>query len=107
MRFIIFTILAAAALLAAFPAEAVDVVISPENKPYIVVKQAPPVDVIEETPSHPGKDYAWIKGRWKWENKWVWYKGHWMKKPHPDAEWIQGHWNKKKHGWVWIDGHWE
>lgn len=78
-----------------------------ETVPYVVVEKEPP-KVIEETiTTKPGPNYVWATGHWRWEGKWIWVKGHWVTKPHPEAEWISGHWNKKANYWVWIHGHWE
>jgi hypothetical protein len=75
---------------------------------YTVLAEAPPAEIDEMLPTQtPGPEYVWAKGYWKWDNKWKWYGGRFVKKPHPDADLVQGHWIKKDHGWYWAPHHWE
>lgn len=79
------------------------------NQSYVIVPQAPPTsEQTDQAPPSLGLNYIWIRGHWRWDNRWVWETGHWQEKPHPAAVWMPGHWKQKPgYGWLWVDGHWE
>lgn len=83
-------------------------VIIAESQPYVVVQEAPPAEITEVITPSPGPQYVWIKGRWKWENRWVWGPGSWSIRPHPNANWRAGYWERHgHHHHAWIEGRWE
>lgn len=74
---------------------------------YIMTQQQPPAELEEKMTTSPSPKHIWIKGHWKWVNRWEWVKGHWVLKPHDEATYVAGHWVKKPNHWLWIPGHWE
>lgn len=94
-----------------FSLRAVDSLVPAETveSPYVLIKEAPPIGEQDEKPiPSPGFGYAWVRGHWKWKDKYVWEPGHWKKKPHPLAVWVQGRWKQKlDNGWLWVEGRWE
>jgi hypothetical protein len=77
-----------------------------ENEPYTVVKEAPPKEIEEVITPSPGPEYVWIKGGWRWHDRWVWNSGRWVGRPHPHATWVSERWESRPHGWVHVRGHW-
>ncbi len=76
----------------------------------VVVKVKPnrPNKVAVVKPKAPGKGHVWIDGHWKWnakQNKYVWRKGHWVKKKR-GHRWVAGHWVNAPKGHKWVPGHW-
>ena len=74
---------------------------------YVMVENEPPADLVEDAGMATKPGYIWIKGNWRWEDRWIWVKGHWEAKPHESAIWIGGMWGKKERHWLWREGHWE
>jgi hypothetical protein len=74
----------------------------------IVVRSAPPREIVENPPPPPGPGYAWVRGHWSWRDDrgWVWMHGHWEYAAQPGAIWVPGHWDSRGGGYVWIEGRW-
>ena len=74
----------------------------------VVVTAAPPPIMVEERGRPPGREFAWIPGRWSWNGRWVWVRGEWRRHPHwhEGGGWVEGHWEARGGGRVWIEGHW-
>jgi hypothetical protein len=73
----------------------------------VVVKVAPPAEVVETRPASPGPNYVWIGGYQKWDgNAYAWVPGRWEVPPHPGARWVAHRWVRRHGGWVFVEGRW-
>ncbi|HYY27032.1 MAG TPA: hypothetical protein VE860_03760 [Chthoniobacterales bacterium] len=73
----------------------------------VVIRAAPPNPIIETVPPPPGRSYVWDPGHWRWNGyRYVWIRGHYVRRPHYGGAWVPGHWVSRPGGWVWIEGHW-
>jgi len=72
------------------------------------VEVEPPAPVVEAVPVAPGPDFFWIGGRWSWQGRWVWVRGHFERHPHwhPGGYWEAGHWDREHGHFVWHEGRW-
>ncbi len=109
----IFFLFSAMTLLATAPAFAhrkeIIVVQAEQPDPYFLVESEPPAEQVEVIPASPGPNYYWVKGRWKWDNRWSWTNGSWVVRPSAHSTWVPGYWIKHhhRHGWYWVEGHWQ
>ena len=73
----------------------------------VVVGIAPPRVVVEKRGRAPGRDYVWINGYHRWDEKaYHWEPGRWELPPHPHARWEQHRWVHRNGGYVLVEGHW-
>ena len=74
----------------------------------VVVTAAPPPIMVEDRGRPPGREFAWIPGRWSWNGRWDWVRGEWRRHPHwhEGGGWAEGHWDMRGGGRVWVEGHW-
>lgn len=74
----------------------------------IIVKIAPPHDVVEKRGNPPERGFVWISGYHRWDGKaYVWVPGRWEKPPHEHAVWIAHKWVKRRGGYVLVEGRWK
>ena len=73
----------------------------------ITVESQPPADLVEEVEPCPGKEYVWQKGHWQWNGSWVWVRGNWGRRPHPEGVFIPGYWKQSHHRWEWVEPYWK
>jgi hypothetical protein len=105
---IYFALLAGFAILSTQQVQAHTKIVIAEAPPqYVMVQTAPPAEMVEDIGPSPGPDFLWIKGNWRWDGRWVWNRGHWYQRPHPEAVWAPGVWVRKTHHHVWVAGRWE
>lgn len=72
----------------------------------VVVRQAPPAEIVEVVPQHrPG--HFWVAGHWVWEgNRYEWRPGHWeaervgYRYVHPRWERHQDEWHFSAGAWI-------
>jgi hypothetical protein len=68
----------------------------------------PPAPPAEPVPPSPGPDHYWVAGYHRWNGReYVWEKGHYERRPRPNAKYVGGHWEQRGRGRAWVDGHWE
>ena len=68
----------------------------------------PPPPAAEAIPPSPGPDYVWIAGAHRWNGRaYEWQRGHYERKPQPNARYNPGHWEKQNRGHRWVEGRWE
>lgn len=77
------------------------------TQPGGYAQPAPPPDPYEAQPPPPSRDYAWVKGHWRWTGRnYTWIGGHWDRRPRANASWFPGRWENRGPSWIWIDGGW-
>jgi hypothetical protein len=68
----------------------------------------PPPPETEVVPASPGPDYVWLGGYHRWDgHRYVWVRGRYDRRPHPNARWSAAHWEKRGRGHVWVEARWE
>jgi len=69
---------------------------------------APPPAQYEVVTAAPGSPnvWFWVRGCWEWRGRWVWFPGHWARRPHPGAVWSAPHWGWRGNVRVWVHGDW-
>jgi hypothetical protein len=72
----------------------------------IVVTDAPPPPIVEETVIAPGPGYVWVGGGWVWADHWVWRRGYWAQPPRPGAVWVPGRYAYRNGRHVYYRGAW-
>src|ERR1035438_7519025 len=85
----------------------------------VVYRPAPGTVVAAEPPAPPPLQtefisvapgpmsvWLWAPGCWEWRGRWVWYGGHWVRRPHPGAMWVGAHWGWRGQHRVWVGGGW-
>ena|ERR1041385_6707971 len=72
----------------------------------VVVADAPPAPIVEETVVAPGPGFVWVGGAWVWHGRWVWEHGHWARPPHPGAVWVAPRYVFRGGRHVWVRGGW-
>jgi hypothetical protein len=78
----------------------------PPPPPEVRVDQdRPPEAYREEVPPPPGPDFFWVQGHWIWQDRWVWFHGHYEHRRH-DRDWHEGRYEHHPEGWIWIEGGW-
>ncbi len=84
------------------------VAMRPAPPAEMIVNVAPPAIIVEQRGRAPGREYAWIPGRWAWNGRWVWVHGEWRRHPHwhEGGGWIEGRWEVRPGGRAWVEGHW-
>jgi hypothetical protein len=77
----------------------------------VVIEQPPPTPppIVEPpAPAPPSPDQVWVAGYYRWEGRrYEWSRGHYERRPHPQARYVAGHWVARGRGHVWVDGRWE
>ena len=41
---------------------------------YVMVDNEPPAELVEIAGTAPGAGYIWVKGNWRWDERWIWGK---------------------------------
>ena len=79
-----------------------------EHQPeYVMVREAPPPQIVERRPSPPSRGYIWIDGYWHWNGRgYVWRRGHWVRPPHERAAWIAPRYERHERGYRYTPGRW-
>lgn len=73
----------------------------------IVVRVAPPRDLVETRIVAPGPGHVWVNGYHRWDgNAYVWNAGRWEMPPRPHARWVAHRWVHRRGGYVLVEGHW-
>ncbi len=72
----------------------------------VVVADAPPAPIVEETVVAPGPGYIWITGTWVWSDHWVWQRGYWTRPPRAGAVWVPGRYAYHNGAHVYYRGKW-
>ena len=73
----------------------------------IVVRIAPPHDVVERRVAAPSRGHVWIAGYHRWDgNAYVWVPGRWELPPRPHAHWVRHRWVHRRGSYVFVEGHW-
>lgn len=73
----------------------------------VVVRTAPPVEVVERPGPAPSREHIWVRGHWRWDgHRYLWDGGHWEAR-RVGHSWVPGHWVHARGGWYWVDGHWQ
>jgi hypothetical protein len=73
----------------------------------VVVSDAPPAPVYETVGIAPGPGFLWIDGYYHWSGvRWVWYRGHYARPPHPGAAWVRARYEVRGGRRVYIAGFW-
>jgi hypothetical protein len=72
----------------------------------VVVTEEPPAPIYETVGIAPGPGYLWIGGYYHWNGRWVWYRGHYARPPHPGAAWIRARYEFRGGRRVYIAGYW-
>ena len=90
--------------------EAFAVPYSPDPKPGLLVRRAPPVSFSEIPPqvAPTGDNQLWVSGYWGWDDdsdEFFWVSGIWRRVP-PGRMWVPGYWAKVPDGHQWISGFW-
>jgi hypothetical protein len=71
---------------------------------------APPPPQSEPVPQSPGPDYFWVAGYHRYDapsHHYMWTKGRYERRPHPNAQWKAAHWEPRGHQHVWVEGNWD
>ncbi len=73
----------------------------------VYVRDRPPVERVEVIGVAPGAGYAWVAGRWRWDQRqYVWVPGRWVAPERGYRAWQPGHWVQDRAGWYWVEGRW-
>ena len=68
----------------------------------------PPAPIYEAVPPPPGPYQYWRPGYWHWNgNRYVWFRGEYIRRPYETAHWVPEHYVHGPHGyWHLVAGHW-
>lgn len=81
------------------------VVVEPGQPEAVVVRQAPPVDIVEEVPP-PRPGFIWVRGHWRWNGaRHQWVRGHWLPE-RVGFRYVQPHWDRVGDEWHFTAGVW-
>ena len=73
----------------------------------IIVKVAPPHDVVEVRGRPPHAGWVYQKGYHRWDgHAHVWVPGVWVEPPHEHARWVDHHWEHRNGSYVFVEGRW-
>jgi len=73
----------------------------------VVVRVAPPREIVETRAPAPSRAHVWIAGYHSWDgHAYVWVPGRWELPPRPHAHWVKHHWVHRGGGYVLVEGHW-
>ena len=69
---------------------------------------APPPPPPEAAPPAPSPDSVWVPAAHRWNGRgYEVQRGHYERKPNPNAQYVAGHWEKRDRGHTWVEGHWQ
>jgi outer membrane biosynthesis protein TonB len=85
---------------------------APPPAPAEVVVEAPPPPPAppppEPVPPPPSPEHYWVVGYHRWDgHAYVWERGHYERRPRPNARYVNGHWEARGRGHVWVESRWE
>ncbi len=83
---------------------------TPESNEVVVEQPPPPPPPVVEPPppAPPSPDQEWVVGSYRWDgHRYDWNRGHFERRPRPQARYVAGHWAARGRGHVWVDGRWE
>jgi hypothetical protein len=94
---------------------------APPPQPVVVQQAAPPPAEVAEAPPAPppppapepvppppSPEHYWVVGYHRWDgHRYVWERGHYERRPRPDARYVNGHWEARGRGHVWVESRWE
>lgn len=73
----------------------------------IVVREAPPREIVEVMPAPPSHEHIWIAGYYIHDgHRYTWVHGHYEMPPHHGAHWEAPMWTHESDGWHHHEGHW-
>lgn len=77
----------------------------------IIVREAPPREIVEVRPAPPSSDFVWVFGYHRWDGRrYVWVGGRWDRPPHRGAVWVRHQYirvhDHDRNGWEYHPGHW-
>ncbi len=83
------------------------VVVHERPAEVIIVREAPPREVVEIITPAPGPDFVWIGGYYIYsDHHYVWIRGHYERPPHHGANWESPRWTHEGDGWHHHEGKW-
>ena len=73
----------------------------------VVVRVAPPIEVVETRGVAPSPGHVWIGGYQRWDGSaYAWVPGRWDTPPRPGARWVAHRWEHRQDGYVFHEGRW-
>jgi hypothetical protein len=68
----------------------------------------PPAPPVEAPPPPAPANEVWVSAHYRWVGgRYELERGHFVRRPRPNARFIQGHWEPHARGKIWIEGHWD
>ena len=68
----------------------------------------PPPPPPDPPPPPPSVEHFWIGSHYRWDGHvYVVVRGHYERRPRPNARYNGGHWEPRGRGHVWIEGRWD
>jgi hypothetical protein len=73
----------------------------------VIVRVAPPVEVVEERGVAPSPNHVWVGGYHRWDgNAYRWQAGRWAVPPRARAAWVAPRWERRGGGYYFHGGRW-